>query len=170
MRALTLNTSREIEVSDTGVVVFCEFTSSRGHRIPRRETTGSFNGGGYLRVEVAGKSHRVHRLVARAYLPTYNEDLEVDHIDGDKGNNHLRNLRMATHAENRRAYQNPHGAVQYRGVSIDKNNKTNPYIAKIQVNGKQRYIGSFPTEEAAAHAYNAAAIKYGYPPEALNFR
>ena len=170
MKALTLNNGREIEVSETGVVCICAFTDSVGRRRTRRETTGSADSEGYRQVKIAGKLHKVHRLVARAYLPTYSEDLQVDHIDGDKANNHLSNLRMATHVENRRAYQKTYGAVQYRGVSIKKGNKTDPYQAKITVNGKTKHIGYFPTEEAGGRAYNDAAIKYGYSPEALNFR
>ena len=170
MRALTLNNTREIEISESGVICFCAYTSSRGHRIQRRETTGSVNGEGYLRVEVAGKSHLVHRLVARAYLANYSEDLHVDHIDGNKANNNVSNLRMVTQAENNRAYKKPTGSVQYRGVFINKGNKTNPYVAQITVNGKNKHIGYFPTEEAAVHARDVASIKYGFPPEALNFR
>ena len=77
---------------------------------------------------------------------------------------------MVTDAENKRAYQKPQGAVPYRGVSFYKGRKSNPYMARIRVNGKQKYLGYFPTDVAAAHAYDAAAIKYGFPPEALNFR
>lgn len=43
---------------------------------------------------------RVHRLVAQAYLPDYSEDLQVNHIDGDKLNNHVSNLEMCTPREN----------------------------------------------------------------------
>ena len=170
MRALTLNNGREVEVSDTGVVVFCEFTRSNGRSIPRRETTGCDNGEGYRVVGVAGKKHKVHRLVARAYLSAYSEDLQVDHIDGDKANNNVSNLRMVTNSGNKRAYQKTRGAVPYRGVSIMKGRKSNPYTARIRVNGKLIHLGYFPTDVAAAHAYDAAAIKYGFPPEALNFR
>jgi len=169
MKKLTLTNSREIEVSDTGVVGFCAFTDSQGHRFKRRETTGSVTGQGYLQVGVAGKLHRVHRLVARAYLSDYSEDLQVDHIDGDKANNNVSNLRMATNAENSRAHRKPQGAVRYRGVSFRKGRKTNPYVAHIRVNGKLKHLGYFPTDVEAARAYDAAAIEYGYLQEALNF-
>jgi len=169
MKNLTIN-SREVEVSDTGILVFCEFTRSNGRRLPRRETTGSVNSEGYPVVRFSGKKHKVHRLVARAYLSDYREDLQVDHIDGDRANNNVSNLRMVTQSGNQRAYKKTYGAVRYRGVSIKKSNKTNPYQARIKVDGKRIYLGYFPTDIEAARAYDAAAIKYGFSPEALNFR
>lgn len=44
---------------------------------------------------------KVHRLVAQAYIPNQDNKPEVDHIDRDRSNNHVSNLRWATHSENR---------------------------------------------------------------------
>lgn len=50
----------------------------------------------------------VHRLVAYAFIPLPDDSLfekyEVDHIDGDKMNNRVENLRWVTSSENKRAY------------------------------------------------------------------
>lgn len=43
---------------------------------------------------------RVHRLLARQFLPDFNENLFVNHIDGVKTNNSLNNLEMVTRSEN----------------------------------------------------------------------
>lgn len=45
---------------------------------------------------------KVHRLVASKYLPTDNEDMEVNHKDGDKGNNNVQNLEWVTSRDNKR--------------------------------------------------------------------
>lgn len=60
---------------------------------------------GYLRVDLFDrernrKHHKVHRLVAQAFDPYYTEELQVNHIDGNKQNNSITNLEMVTNAEN----------------------------------------------------------------------
>jgi len=51
---------------------------------------------GYLRVNIDGKWHLVHRLVAQKFIPNPDNLLFVDHIDGDRTNNHVSNLRWVT--------------------------------------------------------------------------
>lgn len=63
---------------------------------------------GYQRValNITGKhkNYYVHRLVAKYYLKSWNKDLTVNHIDGDKTNNHYYNLEMVTRSENVKHY------------------------------------------------------------------
>ena len=59
---------------------------------------------GYKKVELVKngqrKSIRVHRLVAQAFIPNPENKLEVNHIDGNKTNNHVENLEWVTSSEN----------------------------------------------------------------------
>lgn len=59
---------------------------------------------GYTHVKVSGslgrRSMAVHRLVAETFLPNENNYREIDHIDRDKTNNHVDNLRWCTRREN----------------------------------------------------------------------
>lgn len=65
---------------------------------------------GYLRVDVKSgcrRTYLVHQLVALAFIPNDNpiEKDTVDHIDGDKTNNSVENLRWLSRADNARAYR-----------------------------------------------------------------
>lgn len=68
---------------------------------------------GYERVTLypSGKTHTVHRLVMLTFSPEgEKEGLQVNHIDGDKTNNHIGNLEWVTARENSRhrdKYLNP---------------------------------------------------------------
>lgn len=55
---------------------------------------------GYLCCNLSGKTHFVHRLVAAAFLPRDLSRPHIDHIDGDRQNNCIENLRWCTAKEN----------------------------------------------------------------------
>ena len=91
----------------------------------------------------------------------------LDHIDGDKTNNHPENLRLVTHKENMKSYQKRRdSSSKWRGVSWYKANCK--WHSRIRVDDKTKHLGYFTSEKEAALAYNYAAIKHGYSPEALN--
>lgn len=55
---------------------------------------------GYETVGLSGKTFTVHRLVAKAFIPNFSEDLVINHIDGNKSNNFYKNLECITQSEN----------------------------------------------------------------------
>lgn len=62
--------------------------------------------GGYLSAALLNghqyKNHMVHRLVAFEFVDGYFDGAFVNHLDGDKQNNHYENLEWVTHADNMR--------------------------------------------------------------------
>ena len=86
--------------------IFKRYPVCRNH--PERGFTGfreaklSNNGLGYLQVTLSGirKIALVHRLVAEAFIPNPLGLRDVDHIDGNKTNNRVENLRWVSHKEN----------------------------------------------------------------------
>lgn len=64
---------------------------------------------GYLRVYLSKngkrKHHKVHRLVAQAFIPNPENKPQINHIDGNKQNNSITNLEWVTDAENKEHYK-----------------------------------------------------------------
>ena len=81
-------------------------------------------GSGYLQVNlgVIRNTTFVHRLVAEAFIPNPLGATDVDHIDGNKSNNRVENLRWVTHKEN---CNNPN--TKYKHV-YSSNHKVWSYI------------------------------------------
>ena len=67
-----------------------------------------------------GKMFRVHRLVAAAFIPNPENKPCIDHIDGNRANNHADNLRWVTAKENSNNYNAPN---TYKGKKINKGGK-----------------------------------------------
>tara|TARA_R110002012_G_scaffold62565_1_gene164577 strand:- start:1154 stop:1618 length:465 start_codon:yes stop_codon:yes gene_type:complete len=106
---------------------------------------------GYNRVRVDGKMFLRHRLVVAAFNPAFdidNPEQLVDHVDGNKLNNAFANLRVVTQQGNR---FNNHIA---KGYSWNK--LRGKWKAQIKVDGKQKHLGLYETEEEARAAYLAA--------------
>ena len=135
----------------------------------RIQRTFGTNARGYKQIFVGNKIFKVHRLIAKAHLPDYSEDLEVDHIDGKKENNDISNLRMASSSFQKRAHQDKAKGCssQYRGVSWYKREKN--WQANCTIEKKQKYLGSFDSEREAAIARDVYAFSQGFPLEGLNF-
>ena len=102
------------------------------------------------------KTFTVHRLVAIAFLENPDNKQMIDHIDENKSNNNVKNLRWATNQENlaNRGKQK-NNTSGFKGVCFNK--PTNKYQSKISINGKIKHLGYYETAEEASRAYEAKA-------------
>ena len=75
-------------------------TDNKTYNIPEKLIRQHKGRADYDRVTLSKKSFRVHILVAQAFLPNPNNLEQVDHIDGDKNNNSVVNLRWVSREEN----------------------------------------------------------------------
>lgn len=109
---------------------------------------------GYLCGNVMGQTVLAHR-VAFALHYGRDSDFVIDHRNGDRTDNRPDNLREATKAQNAHNSYNPKGASRFVGVSPYPGSSF--WQAYITTNGRRKVLGSYPTEEAAARAFDRAA-------------
>lgn len=121
---------------------------------------------GYISVKIDGKNRRVHKMMYQLYhgIDTLDKSQKIDHVDGNKTNNHGDNLQLRaskpdTNEEERKS--------PYTGVFW----KTTPGIwrAKIMVSGRIIELGSFKKLEDGAEAYDIAQIRRDPNNYSLNF-
>ena len=99
-----------------------------------------------------------------------NDDCMYDHIDRNPLNNQKNNLRSCTWAQNSANTSKRKGSCtsKYKGVYLNK--KNNKWKAAICIDYVSYHLGTFDTEEAAAKAYDIAAIKAFKEFANLNFK
>ena len=105
---------------------------------------------GYYRVSVGKYSYLLHRLIAQAFIPNPLEKRLVEHIDGDKQNNSILNLRWTNGCTSNPVRNRP--TIAYY-ESLGK------YVAHFYIGG-YRNLGSFDTLEEANAAYEEARREY----------
>jgi hypothetical protein len=84
--------------------------------------------------------------------------MDIDHIDGDKTNDSIKNLQILTHQQNlAKRKKNRNGSSKYRGVRFHK--RANKFIAEIEKCGKKYHFGYHDDEKQAAIARDRGMIK-----------
>lgn len=116
---------------------------------------------GYLRGCVDGVFYVAHRV---AWAIVFGEwaNGEIDHIDGDRSNNRIENLRVVTHAENNknRCIQS-NNSSGHMGVYWSKQ-KSRWQVRVSTPNVRSKHYGYFSALEAAINARDRAYMENGY--------
>lgn len=108
------------------------------------------------------KNYVSHRLIWVYFNGDIPAGMQIDHLDHNKKNNRIENLRLVSFCENCKNLplrkDNKSGCV---GVKWEKRYKKR-WVAEITVNKKNIYLGSFINKQDAINARKAAEIKYGF--------
>jgi hypothetical protein len=141
---------------DTGAFLW---NAATGPRAKKGTLAGNISKvDGYVRIHINYKHYLAHRLaILTTYgkLPTY----EVDHINGNRADNSLNNLRLSTRKQNMENLSLPKSNTSGKlGASFHK--ATGKWRARIRIEGSCRHLGLFDSAEAAHAAYCEAKSKF----------
>src|SRR5574343_641023 len=129
-------------------------TSAGG--VVKGSDAGSVSTWGYLRIPLNKTAYSAHRLI---WLMEYGRwpSGQIDHVDGNKLNNSISNLRDVSASANQLAKTKPprNNTSGYVGVTRHRGR----YQAVLKVNDKQQFLGAFATAEEAGAAYRSAKEK-----------
>lgn len=148
---MDLNLVKELLDYDRSTGIFrWKLKSARNVRVG--DIAGCDNGQGYLGIRIEGVQYRAHRL---AWFYVYGEWPKggIDHINGQRADNRIGNLRQATPAQNKQNSRRPmsNNTSGLLGVCKDRNRPG--WKAQIKLHGKSYYLGAYATAEDAHAAY-----------------
>lgn len=143
---------------DTGVFTWKVKRFSHANKVNVGVIANNKSVWGYCRIGIDGKRYMAHRL---AWLYVYGSfpPNQIDHINRDRGDNRICNLRLSSQGENMQNISlNCKNTSGFKGVSWDK--KAKKWYAKITHQYKQIPLGLYDVVEDAAKAYSEAKKKY----------
>jgi len=137
---------------------------TKTHNAKKGDLTGCPNSvSGYLYVSIKGRQKRAHRvawIMSNGPIP---DGLHIDHINGDRADNRLVNLRLVTNHDNHKNVKmmsnNKSGVT---GVYRDSSRRK--WVAEIRINRKTVHLGRFDDVLSAKAARAKAERKYGFHP------
>ncbi len=108
-----------------------------------------------------------HRTPLHSYLLQPPSGMFVDHVNNNPMDNRRENLRLCTMEQNNQNRRRPAKPTRfkYKGVRAHRDR----FSAILKANHRRHYLGTFGTQEEAARAYDAGAIRLHGEFASLNF-
>ena len=161
MPKLTLSRLKEVLHYNPKTGVFTN-RITRCNRAIKGTVTGCVNPNGYLLIQIDGTLYRAHRL-AYFYENGRWPPADLDHRNGVRDDNRIKNLRPATKSiNNKNAKLRKDSTTGVCGVYFDKRRKK--YRAQIMIDGKHISLGCYTLFEDAVAARKAAEIEHNFHP------
>jgi len=142
----------------TGVVVRKKRTSNN---VRVGDVINTKSGNGYLLGSFKGKQHGLHRIIWTMVHGAIPDGLGIDHINGDRHDNRVVNLRNVTQHENcKNCVKAKNNTTGVTGVYFRKD--TSKWSASIKFNYRKIHLGDFSNKEDAIKARLEAERNYGF--------
>ena len=129
-----------------------EYVGTLGNNRSRKLVKNVANAYGYCKVKFKDKPVRYHRVIWTLLNGDIPAGMDIDHIDGNRVNNSITNLRLVTRREN---CQNRLKHRDGKLVGCYYHKLSRKWRAQIWANGKSKSLGLFGTEQEAHDAYKA---------------
>ena len=100
---------------------------------------------GYVRLTINNSHYSAHRVIWVWHFGGISDGLQIDHINGDRSDNHIDNLRLVTQQEN------TWNRTKAKGYYWNK--KRGQWLASIMVDNTRKLLGLFIDEQSAREAY-----------------
>lgn len=142
----------------------CHFSYNKDGTITRLSNgrvTGSPDSKGYLQCHFIDGTALVHNIVWFMHGREKPEGMMIDHINHNRKDNRIENLRLVTNAGNQKNQSiRPSSLSGFTGVGWHK--ASGKWAAKIKVSGKDIHLGTYSDMNEAIKARQEANLKYGF--------
>ncbi len=153
---MTITHSRLLEVveynKETGIMASRVDRKSKfggGRSVSIGQKIGSLNNKGYLQATIDGRTYLVHRLAWLYEKGVFPVD-QLDHVDGNRTNNSLLNLRECSQLQNNQNVSKQQGVHTSKSIGVCYVKSIDYWVSYVRFNGRQ-YHKYFKTEQEAIH-------------------
>ena len=120
---------------------------------------GTMHAQGYVQTSIKGRFYLVHRIIWEMHNGKIPEGMEIDHINHDRSDNRIENLRLVTGCENKKNQSiRKRNKSGFTGVSW--HSKAKKWRAEIKSNGVYRYLGLYSSIDDAINARKEAEKEF----------
>lgn len=151
---------RPLDMFAAGKLGVAAYAKSWNNKFAGKEAFTSISGSGYRNGRIFRRGYLAHRVVWLLHTGAWPSD-QIDHINGDRTDNRISNLREATNGENARNQKlkatNKSGACGVRWKAQE-----GKWEARIKISGREVSLGRFDDISLAIAARAKAESKYGF--------